>query len=305
MALAGSHLISQVDVNNIFAAQMVPVTPGIPKAVNPDIFDGKVFNTFSPISRCHIVVVGTGGTGGYVVRDLARLIHGKSKDCNMRLTLIDPDKVEDRNLIRQNFILQDIDRPKAEVLAERYSGAFGLDIEAITEYCTAALLSKLYRARRNLEPMLIIGCVDNNEARRSIHAFIHANMRYDPAGLAAWIDSGNESSSGQVVMGALAPGLSKYNLPFVTQLYPEILDPTKDPKEVVSCAERAQRDIQNIFVNLTAATNILNFVNMIFSQKKSCIYGVEFGITGATKPLYLMKDYKRLELIPKGESLWQ
>ncbi|KPV43312.1 hypothetical protein AN477_13145 [Alicyclobacillus ferrooxydans] len=46
--------------------------------------------------------------------------------------------VEQKNLLRQYFLEQDIGRKKAEVLAERYSRAYGIDIAAYSEYLTAA-----------------------------------------------------------------------------------------------------------------------------------------------------------------------
>ena len=37
--------------------------------------------------------------------------------------------VEEKNLLRQNFITSDQGKYKAEVLAKRYSAAFGVDIK--------------------------------------------------------------------------------------------------------------------------------------------------------------------------------
>lgn len=271
-------------------------------------------NVFDVPARSHIVIVGCGGTGGYVIPHVARLAYGLvPKGKEIKITLVDPDKVEEKNVLRQNFVESDIGEYKADVLAERYSSAFGLEIATVTEYATAKLLDELWRnadprVRNSRLPLLLIGCVDNNKARREFHKFFKEGGG-TPYGssyveLIGWLDSGNEKENGQVVLGSFYKG-STYYLPFVTQLYPEILDETKDPKEKeVNCATRAAEDIQNIFVNLTAATHVLNLVNMIYSAKKTSIHGVEFGLLGATSPTFL-KVGKTVREIDVKETLWK
>ena len=67
------------------------------------------------------IVVGAGGTGGYLIRDLARLIgtFNLQNNMDMSIIVIDGDKVEPKNLIRQNFIKSDLGKYKAEVMAAR------------------------------------------------------------------------------------------------------------------------------------------------------------------------------------------
>ena len=52
----------------------------------------------------------------------------------MRILVCDGDVVEEKNLIRQNFVEQDVGRNKAQVLAERYSAAFGIECEYIPRF---------------------------------------------------------------------------------------------------------------------------------------------------------------------------
>lgn len=264
-----------------------------------------IFNTFNLPMNTHIVVVGTGGTGGYVIRDVCRLIENKiSKNQSVKLTLIDPDVVEAKNLIRQNFIKGDLGKYKADVLAERYAAAFGIEIGVITEKCTRNILLELAletdSVNRLIHPLIVIGCIDNNAARREIHEFFKVYGMSNGRAL-AWIDSGNESSSGQVVLGATGEA-STYYLPFITQIYPEILDPKRDPKTEVSCAERAERDVQNMFINMTAANQILNFLNTMYSSKRSSIHGVEFSINGLADAIYI-KD--KLTKSSRSGTIWR
>jgi PRTRC genetic system ThiF family protein len=245
----------------------------------------------------NIIVLGLGGTGGYLVRDLTRFIFAlkeKGDSRSFNLFFVDPDKVEHKNILRQNFSPKDEGKYKAEVLAKRYGSAFGLEIETITEFADYNLLSEICSFEKcfNL-PTLIIGCVDNNKARRSINDFV---KRQDQC---YWIDSGNEQKSGQVFVGfgkhRHYGGMNDnetFPLPTVVDIYPEISDEKQDEVEnKVSCAERAVVDTQNIFVNMSAAGYILNFVRQILMKEELTLNGVEFNIKGITVPRYLTKEY--------------
>lgn len=250
--------------------------------------------------RClDIVVAGVGGTGAYVVRDLTRFIYSlvsKNTDIAVRLHLFDPDIVEEKNLIRQNFIPKDLGRNKAEVIAKRYGTAFGIDVQIHIELLNRVTLREIERRGS----MLIIGCVDNNKARREINRYVRTyNDTY-------WIDSGNERASGQVICGYGYLGnysvedlnrseLNNVNfpLPMVTQLFPEILDESQDNvgDDNTSCAERSLVEDQNIFVNMTAAVNVLNFARQIILEEPITISGVEFNIKGLSNVHYVTEEY--------------
>lgn len=88
---------------------------------------------YSATAPVKIIVLGAGGTGGYLIPHLYRIAFADDKR-NYRIIICDGDIVEPKNLIRQNFVKQDIGRNKAAVLAERYSGAFGIKCEYIPEY---------------------------------------------------------------------------------------------------------------------------------------------------------------------------
>ena len=51
-----------------------------------------------------ITVVGTGGTGGFVAEGLCRLFQGREAT----IVLVDHDRVEPHNLLRQNFYAEDV-----------------------------------------------------------------------------------------------------------------------------------------------------------------------------------------------------
>ena len=231
-----------------------------------------------------IVVAGVGGTGGYVVRDLSRFIFSimkRTSNYNIRLVVIDPDKVEEKNLLRQNFLPSDLGKGKAEVIATRHSRAFGIQIEFIEAKASMDVLRRL----ADNSYMILVGCVDNHSARRDFHQYM--TFMRDAGRTCSWIDSGNERTSGQVVLGDTT------RMPVITALYPEILDATKDTKSEISCAERLMQDEQNIFVNLTAANHVLNFIRTVILNERTLIHGVAFNISGKVDSYFLMDPTKK------------
>ena len=87
---------------------------------------------YSKTAPVKVIIIGAGGTGGYVIPHLYRI--GFAAGRPMRIIVCDGDVVESKNLIRQNFVEQDIGRNKAQVLAERYSAAFGIECEYIPRF---------------------------------------------------------------------------------------------------------------------------------------------------------------------------
>ena len=82
-----------------------------------------------------IVVIGCGGTGSWLLPKLIKTINdAKRKDLlteKFKLILVDADNIEDKNLVRQNFIGPEIGINKAEVMATRYGPHLDPSIEVI------------------------------------------------------------------------------------------------------------------------------------------------------------------------------
>ena len=215
---------------------------------------------YSKTAPVKIVIIGAGGTGGYVIPHLYRI--GFAAARQIRIIVCDGDVVEEKNLIRQNFVEQDIGRNKAQVMAERYSAAFGIECEYIPRFVEDE--KELFRLtepdfRQNswrgvpeTQRVLLLGCVDNNKSRKMCHAVFsrHKDIIY--------IDSGNGEHTGQVVCGVRQTGRTMYKP--VCSLYPDMLkDEDKFPSEL-SCAERAVSAPQSVTANLTAATAVVSFL---------------------------------------------
>ena len=67
-----------------------------------------------------ITVVGCGGTGGFVAEGLCRLFQGREAT----IVLVDHDRVEPHNLLRQNFYPEDVGKFKSQALADRLARAY-------------------------------------------------------------------------------------------------------------------------------------------------------------------------------------
>ncbi|MFD5853583.1 thiamine biosynthesis protein ThiF [Cytobacillus pseudoceanisediminis] len=243
-----------------------------------------------------IVQIGTGGTGGYTVHHIAQLL-GTSQS-PAAYVIADPDVIEQKNLGNQLFLPQEVGLKKADVLARRYSAAYGLDIGSFSdsfiespEHLKSLFSTEYMRTQINGDNTLvlpiIIGTVDNNYSRRIMYELFRSLRT------CVYIDAGNESTvvphdwqtrskndwteeelaayqesgwSGQVVIGVKA---NLFNQPAVAEVFPDILTDTDEirPSEL-SCSELSASEPQRLIVNKFAALSIANIVNTIVEEKK-------------------------------------
>lgn len=215
---------------------------------------------YSATAPVKIIVIGAGGTGGYVIPHLYRI--GFASNRGIRIIVCDGDVVEEKNLIRQNFIEQDIGRNKAQVQAERYSAAFGIECEYKPDFIeteeelksltTPDFYAHPYSGVPESQRVILLGCVDNNKSRQLCHKIF--NIQKD----LIYIDSGNGEHTGQVVCGVRQNGRTTYKP--IGSLYSDVLkEEDKFPSEL-SCAERAVSAPQTVTANLTAATAMIGFL---------------------------------------------
>lgn len=222
----------------------------------------------------HFFVIGTGGTGGYLIPNLARQISIKNIGTNHKhkFTVADADIIENENLVRQNFIQADIGKNKAETMARRYSGAFGIEIGVVNEYVETSEQLQAIVSNYEKEVPVFIGCVDNNKSRQLVYRFFSEYKKE-----MFWLDSGNSEYTGQVVLGYNNMGHSRipatieseepFYLPCVADVYPDIInDTTTKFVSEMSCAERAVHDPQCIATNITAANILFNFSNALLNS---------------------------------------
>jgi len=173
--------------------------------------------TFRPsFIPSNIFVVGCGGTGSRLVPTLVQFIRSITKEHvpsgwlgATNIVLIDGDVVEQKNLLRQNFVANDVGKNKASVLAQRYGKAYGMNVAAYPRFIEdgetqATLRNKITEVTgvqfhsTNCGDMVIM-CVDSAKARRLILKTLSPAVPGNNNN-AVFIDAGNEDSFGQVRM---------------------------------------------------------------------------------------------------------
>jgi PRTRC genetic system ThiF family protein len=220
--------------------------------------------------RFNIVVVGCGGTGGYVAEGLCRL----PSVADIPLILIDHDRVEPHNLKRQNFFEGDVGKFKSQALAERLCRKYGRRIKyCIYPYSHDLITDNLVtHFGSRVAQGIIIGCVDDSsEARKEISD----TMGFD----SWWLDAGNGYSSGQVLLGnardkeMLKQSFDKESgevrrLPIPSLQLPSlIIPPAAKESDTRSCAEAVIAEDQSPVINQYMAALVLQFIDRLLTQK--------------------------------------
>lgn len=283
-----------------------------------------------------IGVIGCGGTGSLFVRDAMRVVsvfneqqRTAGKPGVIKTFFCDEDIVEDKNLIRQNFITPDIGLNKAEVLAERYGSAFSLDVEVIPRYIEDegdlyAILAEQTRVsgsyyNRNAPTVILFSMVDNVKTRLMISNYMHGHLSKDstyrntlPYDLVV-VDCGNSEYSGQVCISATSVSQEQFYLPTVAELQPDLLDPANWDKfaSELSCEESAISLPQTIAANATAANiavntlynllfkNGIDYNKVVFNAQNNCTVTDFIRKSNYKFPIY---DGQRIDYNPKVEE---
>ena len=249
---------------------------------------------FSKERPVKVVMLGAGGTGGHIAPHLYRLLYALERP--VRFIICDGDVVEEKNLVRQNFIPADLGENKARVLAERYSTVFGMETEYVpsfveneerlkgllkpTTYRTGAYLSMSVT-----EQVILIGAVDNNKSRQLCHKVFYQAKEL------IYIDSGNGEYTGQVVCGIRSGGRTLYRP--VGAVYPDVLKETDKFPTELSCAEASVSAPQSIAANITAATAVVDIIYHILTEGESRVRQVMFSTTSCNVRPLLAKQRKR------------
>jgi len=221
-------------------------------------------------SNCfRILLVGVGGTGSALALALGSLmVHARQNGIHIDLTLVDDDRIENKNIGRQAFASASTMHSgayggvhKCADLALRLNAAYGLDVTAWPERYVADMGAR-WMGYGHTDRHLIIGCVDNYHGRREIAKTVAAY-----AGQLWAIDSGNAAFNGQILVGnATSRGqiqLDKLGLctalpsPYLQE--PSLLLP-EEKEQLHSCAELTLREEQSLMVNRMAATIVAQYV---------------------------------------------
>jgi PRTRC genetic system ThiF family protein len=207
----------------------------------------------APSQPVQIVLIGAGGTGSQVVTGLARMHYALRKlgHPGFILHVIDGDKVSEANIGRQIFSPSDIGKNKAEVLVTRVNTFFGMSWIAYP-----MMVSKEMKIDRNGHgyPPIILTAVDTAIGRIEISSWLRrTDIRY-------WLDFGNKTSSGQVILGTLPGNGIKQpyrdaidRLPTILDLYPD-MQSLNEKDQGPSCSMEEALQKQDLFINQWVAS---------------------------------------------------
>ena len=212
-----------------------------------------------------ITVVGCGGTGGFVAEGLCRLFQGRQAN----IVLVDHDRVEPHNLLRQNFYAEDVGQFKSKALADRLAKAYnrpvGYSVYPFREYENDSRTNgQGYPGLPRYGESLVIGCADNAAARRAMAECL-------PGHPARWlIDAGNDTNWGQVLVGNVAgrvdwdepafEGETCYLAPAPTLQRPDLLTAMSTRPPDVDCAAALDLTDQDPTINQMMASLVLQVV---------------------------------------------
>ena len=207
----------------------------------------------------HFVLAGCGGTGAFLAEGLCRLLQGHPGT----IVLVDPDRVEHHNLLRQNFLDHDVGRIKSQALAERLAKSFNRTI-AYSVHPFAPSPQGDFPGVHPTVPLVLLGCVDNAPARQALARCTDTRPN-------TWyIDAGNDSHWGQILIGnTVQPDLLQtpvtgdlcYRLPAPTLQRPDILTQVPTTSPDIDCAAALDLTDQDPTINFTMAAHMLNTVH--------------------------------------------
>lgn len=247
-----------------------------------EVLSAQKFKLTRALSDVNIVVIGCGGTGGKLIRDLCQAIAATKKlvpQINLQILLVDPDVVEAKNLDRQNFVECDVHQKKATVLGDRYSQAYSLPVMSTAKIVDSSedlgsLITKVFDKEIPLSSdidynnyrcdNLIITCVDNHQTRKLVSEFF---LTHSPVW---WLDLGNEATTGQMCLGYNSinrnhfdyENETQFDLPCSTEIFPDILEVAGaiKPSEL-PCGSGGAQELN---INAVMATTAMSWICSYF-----------------------------------------
>lgn len=229
-----------------------------------------------PPHKLEIAVIGAGGTGSQVLQGLARMNLALESlgHPGLYVYVYDPDKVEEQNIGRQLFSLNDVGKHKASCLVSKINRFYG--------YSWTALNRKFNTKEDMKNVSFFLSCVDNVAFRHQFNRQWKKDrvksLRGNPVRQVFWIDFGNGKDQGQVVMGSLSHTMN----PFSLQSIGDIGIPKEDDPQTPSCSLAEALDKQDLMINPMIANTGLSMMWQMFRTLKVS-YNVSYLNLGRMK----------------------
>lgn len=252
---------------------------------------------FNPIielpkfKKIKIIQIGCGGNGGYLCQKVSRTINVSKK--TIHYLLVDEDTVEEKNLLRQPFIIDDVGENKAAVLSERYGAAYSINLTYKDKYIINK--EQLLELVDDESFTLIIGAVDNNASRQILHNFFLSqdNICYIDAGIDGVFGETPEEVfesgyTGQVVCGLRLDG--ETILEDVGGVYEDVLTDKDSVLPGLACGQTVVNHPQRMQTNEIAALIMQSYVqNILFDDVIVSHYTNFNALTMRSQPTWIKK----------------
>lgn len=246
-----------------------------------------VHNHFLRDHPIHVTVIGAGGTGTMLLKELARMHYTlRSMDHQgLHVMVYDHDIVSESNIGKQLFLKEDVGQNKAICIVNKLNLAWGIDWKALPSKFNC----------HSLAFNIVISCVDSVSARKTIYNNISDLTPRVPSNAFTkpyyWIDCGNGADFGQVMLFTVRHTentiSSKYevvsNIP-----YRGMFDDKVDAPDEPSCSLAMALGKQDLFINSAIAQVCAQMFWQLFYKKFITYKGVYLNLaTMNTRPLPL------------------
>lgn len=208
-------------------------------------------------------VIGTGGTGGYLIPPLVKTLQYHPATRNNMVTIIDGDDFEDKNQSRQFMTPDHVGQNKADAMAEMCNVMGLTNVNAFGEYITMASFIPFLEES---ESPLIIAAVDNDATRAAvIDAILMVCTDKDFFFITPGNSDGVEEVRGQTLWFGRINGQSVGMNP--KEVVPNISQPEDEIPRAGSCARLQESRPQLISANFMAAASTLAVIQNLLDEK--------------------------------------
>lgn len=216
-----------------------------------------------------VLILGAGGVTSWLIPQLIKTLYASRKaregDDEINVYLVDGDQVTSKNLLRQNFIPQDLEANKAEVLAERYNEIYpGIHVIPVPKYFYHGLTVRAYDRNNNeqmpdnyvsleslrLTPDIVINALDNEVSKTMLDMYVALSS---PNSNLIYMTIGCHAHGGSVTTFRNKSG-------FYALEYPEQALVDDGEIETFSCADMANENPEQTFNSNSVGATIANTI---------------------------------------------
>jgi PRTRC genetic system ThiF family protein len=234
--------------------------------------DKYLINPTNPVT---VTLAGAGGTGSFMIANLARMNHCMVAlgHPGLHVNLWDDDVVTSANMGRQLFAASEIGLPKAVARINNTNRTYGTNWKAIEDKLTYQPKSPI---REEAKTNIYITCVDRVSARFEIAQLLKSLGEFSGSSRDKplyWLDLGNSKHTGQAILSTIKtisqPQSKLYTpvkkLAMITDEFKELLEQealTENNEPSCSTAEALEK--QDLFINPTLASQGASLLWQLF-----------------------------------------